>query len=379
MKIKSYSLRDIQSWSKDNSQTIKLEEEKLNVIIGRNETGKSVLFKVFRQMCFSNFYGMKGRRSLIRRGCPYGDLIMQMEDNTIIQFRIYPTSQVYVLKRPNGEIQKWTQNTLPEEIRQVLGWYVDTDNKIILNLIDNEQGLAFIDTSQKFNAGVLKFITEDEDIQSVITNFTDWVEELNNKQALASNKVFELRTKYDMLNYTDTDKLKYNISLRENLIKVYKPVQEIIKHLNKINTKDEPLNEVTNYETVERLMKELNTLQQVFSITQSINNLTKPTGSYNNTEKIKEIVKEHKTLQNHLQLLNRVNNLTQPLSETKNYNEVISTIKTINSCKKVVKALALTNNILASINKIKQDLEEVQMKMNEFEVCPLCGGGLDEV
>ena len=138
---------NIQSWN-GNTKIMEFSEDRLNVIIGKNETGKSVLFKVFRQMCFPTFFGRTGRKDLITTGKEVGSLGLILSNGTAITFIIHKSFQIYKMKtKDDTDYRVWKQDSLPEEIRLELGWYIDEENKILLNIVDNEQGLAFVDTT----------------------------------------------------------------------------------------------------------------------------------------------------------------------------------------------------------------------------------------
>ena len=59
-KLKRYKLINIQSWH-ENSDWVELDDTLMNIIIGRNETGKSVLYKVLAQMFIPSQFGSSRR------------------------------------------------------------------------------------------------------------------------------------------------------------------------------------------------------------------------------------------------------------------------------------------------------------------------------
>ena len=160
----------------------------INVIEAPNETGKSVMFKVYRTMCDANWYGRGERKSLIRRGCSKGLalLVVPKSENEVykVLFEVYKTYQVYRLYLNDKLLDSWKQDVLPQRVQEVLGWYYDSNSKILLNLCDQELDMPFVNSNSRFNYEVMRFIIQSPELERARDNLHEWIknctDDLNN-------------------------------------------------------------------------------------------------------------------------------------------------------------------------------------------------------
>lgn len=234
-KIVAFDMVNIQSWSKA-TETVKLSQDLVNVIIGDNETGKSVLFKVFRQMCFPNALGRTGRKDLIRENCSDGTLAMLLDTGHIIQFTIYPTKQHYMLIHPDKTNEQWTQDRLPDKIRDLLGWYIDEEFNILLNVIDLEMPLPLTESSAKFNARVLKFVIENEELSQTIASFNQWEKDIDKKRNSLQVSMQHQHSLLSVSPYRDSVPLQQNITRTRELIEAYEYFNPVYDSLTQLPT-----------------------------------------------------------------------------------------------------------------------------------------------
>ena len=129
MKIVKIQLTNIQSWDSD-SPILELSPDAMNVIVAPSETGKSVLIKTIKEMCFANNWGYT-HEGLIRRGCKSGKAMFIFENGDAVMFEILPKTQNYfVLEYERDE----DGNFVPDENNE-LKYRID---KYIFNDLDVE-------------------------------------------------------------------------------------------------------------------------------------------------------------------------------------------------------------------------------------------------
>lgn len=225
-KIRRAAMTGFQSWEE---LEVELSDEALNVFIADNETGKSVLFKVFRMMCFPGFWGRDGRKVLLRRGFNFGYLTLETFEGYVVVFIMHKTfSEFYLIKgKPNGsefdfdmkaeDTQHWVTDVIPDEILTVLNWYVDKEAGILLNLIDQEQSMPFIETTSTFNARLLTFITEHEELETAKRNVLQWYGRLEEVFKNLEKKTEISKRLYESYPLRDTAEMEKNIKLRKRL------------------------------------------------------------------------------------------------------------------------------------------------------------------
>lgn len=192
-KLKRFRLVDIQSWD-ETSGWVEMDSELMNIIIGRNETGKSVLYKVLAQMFIPSQFG-NDRKDLVRDGCSFGLAFFQLDTDVTVVFKINRNNtQEYQIIYPDGRKFNAQGDDPPAELAHVFNWFVDTKEGVILNLLHKDTNLPFILTSKSFNAQLLRFLNEDPRIEHIRTVFEE-----NGK--LLQEGIKEVHRKVDKLDY----------------------------------------------------------------------------------------------------------------------------------------------------------------------------------
>lgn len=384
--IDAIRMHNIQSWGEEGN-VLEFEYTKVNVIIARNETGKSVMMKVFRQMCFPSFFGRSGRKDLIKRNCEFGQMDILTVDGHYITFVMFDTAQKYILKYPDGQVQEWVQNELPEPIRLILGWYIDVEHQILLNIIDHEISMPLVETEKSFNAKVLRFVVEHQQLEENVVQLKSWSEELKELIEAENRTVDNLTSKIDMIPKKDLSELHDKLEITRLYDKVFKSIQYVSTAVNDYNI------QVPNIETKELLSKEdsveLETIMEqikvIDTLTENFNNhqtLTEPQfkeideKTYN---QLKETdIELHGLLLSVAELYNH--NLNKPTVPTID-EKIHDVMKTRQSLFILDKSL---DNLLSNVNRqkflaielvnINRNIEHLE---NELGVCPLCSRPFD--
>lgn len=209
-KITSFQLKNIQSWG-SNIDPLEVSQSGMTVLRARSETGKSVLFKVFRVVCF---YGRdrKSRLALIKRGCDSGSLTLWLSNGASVQFEVTKKKVIYRLRESDdSQWRVWDSvSMLPEEIRVQLGWHLDYDNKILLNLITVKNSL-FVDSSPKYNASILKCITDNPRMYEIQETASEWIDQINSAINSLQAPMLALQKICDVYTRVDEQALERNI------------------------------------------------------------------------------------------------------------------------------------------------------------------------
>lgn len=354
--MESLRLKNIQSWK---DATIDLDIG-LNVIDADNETGKSVIMKAFRKICFYNFFGRGSNEVLIRRGTECGECFIRMIylddgvliDRKVVKLEIYKTYQIYKLYNVVDEklelIQSWKQDYPPVEVLNALGWFIDEDNQILLNLIDLEQPLPLISSNRKFNAKILKFVTESAELETCKENLTVHVnrlKELYNIEKTNYNRLNSMRSTIDV---KDTFKLQRSIEDREVLSDKINVLQDLYE--NMLDLTDSVLHRNISFKFIDEDL-----LESKFKV----------------ADKLCE-------LKNNLIQLKEINSF---IVEDKYTDEIADSIE---SKLGLVDKLNLTKlNVITLLNtreelkRTQKKIDEINLDIRTFEeenkVCPWCG------
>ena len=317
----------------------------INVIEAPNETGKSVMFKVYRTMCDANWYGRGERKSLIRRGCSKGLalLVVPKSENEVykVLFEVYKTYQIYRLYLNDNLLDSWKQDVLPQRVQEVLGWYYDSNSKILLNLCDQELDMPFVNSNSRFNYEVMRFIIQSPELERARDNLHEWIKNCTDDLNNLNIKVASLETIIQDHKYIDTGSLKESIEKREKTVTQAKSMYKLLEALNNITELSKPEKININHESVECNLQSVEKLYNLGLTLQECIKLQKPT--------IREI---------------DLTELDKSVNSAKVLNQLsYNLIQVRESMSELLKIQMLRQNTLEKI----EDFEK------QHEVCPLCG------
>lgn len=218
LQLKSVQLVNFQSWN-DDSGTMDLDPGMLNVIKGRNETGKSVVFKVLYEMCFPGYHGSY----LVRRGQEFGIAAFQMMDDTVIAFKLYRQgNRYYYILNPDGTHQEWCTTEIPDEIVQKMGLIISKPNRIILNVLDKDVPLPFVKTDPAYNASVLQSNLEPQELTEFFERTKEYIRKIQLAEGVTKQTLSFWEAKNRAVPYIDVEYIKTKRSTLSTLTPIYK-------------------------------------------------------------------------------------------------------------------------------------------------------------
>lgn len=222
LKIKSFQLVNIQSWG-DKSPVINLGEDK-NIIIANSETGKSVLFKILKQMCFNNQWGYNNA-DLIRQGCSKGFAVFDLCDGNRVIFELFPTTQNYYLfyvdsdssKRRKDFIMGSKAVEIPEEVADAMGFLLDRKSKTIINVLDRDMQMPLVTTNPATSGRILSAVTENPELETMMETAKEWLTEAKEKRASVYTDYVNAKDKYDSVEYKNLQPTQTLIALLKSM------------------------------------------------------------------------------------------------------------------------------------------------------------------
>lgn len=323
--------------------TFNLSEE-INVLEAPNETGKSIMFKVFRTMCDANWYGRGERKSLIRRGEEKGTalLIVPYSGGVFkIVFEIYKTYQLYHLFDGNEKLDSWKQDTIPEDIINVLGWYYDKDSKILLNLCDQELDMPFVNSNLKFNYEVMKFIIQSPELERARFNIGNWLYQMSNDISDLSMKCRTLSEVVSQQKYIDTQVISDSISTRERVLEKSTVLCDMLESLVNMGSLEKPHMKKIDEEKIDATVDSVERLRTLGLTLQDVLKLERPVISTVDEQDIQDRIHSCKIL-----------------------NSIGFSLRELD---KKISNMRSTEMFLQNAREVLVEFEQTH------EVCPLCG------
>lgn len=411
--LTSVEIHNMQSWS-EQSGVMEFNPEVLNVIKGRNETGKSVVFKIIYEMVFPGYHGAQ---YLVRRGAEFGSALFNYADGISVLFVLYPNgSRLYGVYKDN-QLTPYNVTRIPDEIIQIMGLVISWDTRIILNVLDKDIPMPFIKTDSTYNASLLQSKLEPIEITNMFVRAKDYLTRIQSAKAVFSRKEAYWQAKCDALDKTDPADIQYQLAFlnsrthiyyplvglyndlcdldevlarepsvpaydldsAQNLLKLLSHVNEVarvisdIKHV--VNSKPiEPRHTVEQLETGSQLLMTLQSLARVDQVIIDIDGLKKPI-----VPALPSIEPQFKVLSalNYTQMMCRELTCLKPVNVPRDPANSDKLMKILQE------ALQVRRNfnqlVLLCVEQIKasQAVQALQEQITQLEhqlgICPLCG------
>lgn len=132
---------------------------------GNNSNGKSVLVKVLHDVVSNAITRPSNRRSIIRRGHSYGELLMHTYDGTALFIRIAEeaASTYAELTKPGcPPVRRYlADKSIPLLVKE-FGWHYNSDHGVSLNIHQDVDGFLFVDTKKSVNFDLLNSVRSDQ-------------------------------------------------------------------------------------------------------------------------------------------------------------------------------------------------------------------------
>lgn len=361
--IDSFQLLNLQSWG-TSSAPIHLESEVLNIITGRNETGKSVLFKMFYEICFPGYHGFD---EIVRRGCDKGMFFIKLVNGTQYVFQINSNgSRVHYLSvEDSQETASWMQIECPQEVIQALGLIISYDARIILNVIDKDNPLPFIKTDPKYNASVLRNVLEPQGLTDFFARAKEYLTNIDLAKRASKRKYEYFDAQQAVFSYVDINELRYKIQMIHQATEVLEPMTSVYNSLvdviNVLGVERPAPNE--NVLTAEKLFTGVEALTQLkiaYTALQSIEPVVLPITAeqLTATEKTLDMLTLVKKLHTELSVLN---SLQAPTVNTR--------IPSATSAMVVLTEIAALNKQCTVIQDLTEHYTPIKPVRPEIEVC----------
>lgn len=369
---------NFQAWD-SSQQELSLVEDIVNNIQGTNETGKSVLFKVMYEMYFPDYYGVD---DLIRDGCQAGLLFITLTDGTQIIWECAKKYRRFYLQYPGEDIKEWLQPNVPQEITDALGFIVNYDHNIILNIIDTDTPMPFVKSSPKYNASLLKSVVEPDVIKRFYETCQEKILEIATAKSNFDKAASLAYAKYSALEYEDCFLLERKRSSLEELSKVLRPTT---MHFNSavdlyavIKDKPQEIRDVCSIAEPylvgsESINKVVSSCKQLCYVVQ-----TKPVNTVENPDWLEPHLTAADSISNlavaSKQLLTVLEKAPVPVAQPSDITgyldmeeSILALSKSIKSIKSASRKHSLANQLVMATHKALRETEQA------LGMCPVCG------
>lgn len=316
MRIVGYKLQDIQSWD-EKSPSINLSTDRMNVIIAPSETGKSVVVKVLKEMCFSGKWGYTWE-SLIRRDKKRGVAMFMLEDGTVVAYFIYPRAVRYSIIYSDKEKQNKTwdffdpNNTeIPEEVANLMGLVVDRKGKTIINVLDKDMVIPYVTASPELNARISSVITTVPEMEKRREMLSEWKQKLEIAYKCADRKLSDARYRYERAPSVDVLSHKLALMRAEALLNFVKPIDDILNYtvIHPLGIEPEPV----YCPELDGTINVLHQIERLFEEYSGAMGLSEPSIVNKPNEKVTDIISLSDDINTLINLLEDMEHLEEPI------------------------------------------------------------------
>lgn len=205
----------------------------INVIIGLNSSGKSVLYKTIKVAIGSDFFGAKDLQHFICYGQNEAAAMFSFSDESAGGFIATRRSLIYIYRESaDSPFQKLTSPH--QEFIRKMAIIMDVKTSFVLNLLDPDQELLFINSKERTNFSILKLVADNEELEALFPVLEEADDNAKGylDRAVKTNKLihnqFEQLERYDI--YSLEQKILYGnsfIPLARSFCMVYSFVQKL--------------------------------------------------------------------------------------------------------------------------------------------------------
>lgn len=132
---------------------------------GDNSHGKSVFVKVLNDVISNAITRPGARRSIIRRGHSYGELLLERYDGTVLFVRIArEAAETYAeLRKPDmPPVRRYLADKAIPLLVKEFGWHYDDTHGVSINIHNDTDNFLFVDTKKSTNFDLLNSVHSDQ-------------------------------------------------------------------------------------------------------------------------------------------------------------------------------------------------------------------------
>ena len=355
---------------KKHSHLIIEFSDKLNILYGANDAGKSCIIEAIKVLFFNE--GKDIRKEGTKKTIITGTL-----NNGIKISKIKSASiNAYELEI-NGEVKRFDAvgKNIPDEIKETLQVRtINIDNEeIILNIADQITLPFLLGESATFRSKLFNKLTGSNLIDKTLQSFNKDILKINRESKLELEHLEEQKTS---LSEVTQQKNKLE-KLYGNFKKQFDEIKALQERYEKVNEYSLKLNEINNdLKETDNKLKEIKTIpdELLKEINEKINNLSKYTDLYskikNNNARLKEVEKQL----NGLKIVDidtvEIKSKIERLSKIKEiYSQVVDTEKVMKEIEIQLKEIG--KGVIEGENKRKEILKSIKICPFYNVECPL--------
>lgn len=384
----------------ENFQSHKYTEvvlnEKLNVIVGPSDSGKTAIIRAIKWALYNEPAG----DFFIREGEKEVSVILIFSDNTQLTRHRSKTKNVYELKYNNGEELRLEGfgTGVPDEIKESIGIYkINLDGKETnsISLAEQLEGPFLLSEKTSTRASAIGQLVGVDVIDEALTEVLKDVKTLNITKKNLEEEINQLNE--EIKTYDNLEQLKITLKSVSNIREQISKSQESLDKLNHNHNLLKKLDyEISSLEEMKNKLNRLDNIDEILTSLESLYTKHWHLSNYNrnikkmnmNIEKNEKLLKELQDIDLSAEKENKLANLLKQynrlLNANKHYNEVREEIlnlrnnltvlttflnqeDSIDRIQEVYKRLLFLINLKDRLDKVKSSIDKGKYYIEKFK------------
>lgn len=205
--LASIRMINCQSWE---DLTLELSQDRLNVLIAPNNTGKSVFFKMLKITASPRYFTQEESKFLIRFGADCACFVYSFTDGAIGMTLVYPNRVIYRYAK-TAEAGYVSYEFPPRELLDNLGLVANVSEDFVANIIDTDQDMLLVNSNLKGNHALMRLIAENPELAEILIKTDNISREFSKHEAALLERVQILDYRIRSTKFVDVPKLERNL------------------------------------------------------------------------------------------------------------------------------------------------------------------------
>lgn len=242
---------------------IPLADDKVNVFVAENNTGKSVFFKMLQISVCPGLFDAEDRRNLIRNGKEFAQIIFKFSDGSFSATRVYRNNVIFYYTESQENGFRASEKPFKETLEK-LSVLIDESVNYVANIIESEQDLMLVTSSSKSNSSLMKMFTESVSLKDLGVIVKQKLEAYQGREESITDKLRYVDAQLKNYDYVD---LEYYEKTTEYLERLYEVSYNLFSILGSIRIIGEIVTNKVNYDFLLKISNNLETISCIRSDT----------------------------------------------------------------------------------------------------------------
>ena len=386
--LKSVRLTNCQSY---DDEIIDFSQDKVNVFVAENQTGKSVFYKMLKISVCPKLFDKEDRLNLIRRGKTFAQIMFCFSDGSYAATRVYDKTVIFYFTDDKNKAFRTSNSPFQETIDR-LSILIDTQNNFIANVIESEQDLMLVNSSAKSNSTIMQMFTESQSLESLLTEVDKRYDTYTQRLSSSEERLTGIKNQMNDVQYVDIEEYSRTTERSEFLFEKLYELYDIYRCVSVVS---EIVTYKRDYEfminvciALEKICFMLTESKRIVIPIEDKSELLGIVGSLEKIEKLKLLTQYHCVedipFDKFLKVCNTVNGLATTLSSIKTIQipknvdyrlklTIVELIEPLNDLATNFKALLNSITLIQKCSIEEESLIKLLRESNLIISCPLYG------